>query len=200
MKRIILILSISIIAVSILTSGKNKETQDRVSLMDFYCIINTVIPQSGILTKEIKPFDKNISVSRSEFQQPSSYSFLQSFVDSGYLTKKEADYLYGQIKSSSAKILNKKYLNCKALLSEEQIDRLRDKFGWGDRFYNHLEKRYGISELYFTTDILFNEGYHKAIIEVSCSYGILSGWGELYLLEKKDGKWAIMGKLETWIA
>lgn len=134
MKGIILISSVSIIAVSILTGGKNKETQDGVSLRDFYSIINTVIPQKGVLAKEIKPFDKNISVSRSELQQPSSYSFLQSFVDSGYLTNKEADYLYGQIKSSSAKILNKKLLNCKALLSEAQIDRLRDKFGWGIDF------------------------------------------------------------------
>jgi hypothetical protein len=66
--------------------------------------------------------------------------------------------------------------------------------GWSD-----FHKKYGKqAEILFFSRVGFNSEKTLALLHVSGGTGLMGGGGTLYLLDRKNGKWAVKALIQTW--
>jgi len=78
-------------------------------------------------------------------------------------------------------------------ISREEHDTIF-RAGWGE-----FHKRYGQdAEILWLSRVGFNSDRTLALLHVSGGIDRMAGGGELYLFERKEGKWVIKSHIQTW--
>lgn len=105
--------------------------------------------------------------------------------------------------NSNKQLVNIPSMSCGSIpkpvvyVSKKKLNRVFEKGGWWDEFYEKYPGSSGIIE--FSRPGYSTDG-RQALIYVSRTSGGLAGSGYLVLLELKDRKWVIVGEMQQWIS
>jgi len=204
MSKFTIVITFLVLPLLYSSCSKNEAYDD-----DFYVLLNDILIQYDNSAVVIdKPMNYKI-YNHNDFLNipppPNGYNSVSImdnefkwFIDEKYLNIDDSSAMMTQARDLSKLIFDTSKINMK-LIKKEIIDTVYDKSGKSN-FWEKLNTVINSYNVIFISKPLFNVKATKVYFQIDYFCGGLCGYGMIYLCEKRNNKWQIIYKVESWIS
>lgn len=128
-----------------------------------------------------------ISFHRDMFNTLFSQSILDAF---------DIEFMYQSVDSTQIILIDSSKVNL-IVVSEsisEKFDNSSTRYG----VFNEIERKHGTPGFIVASTPVFNNDFTKVILAINFHHSSVSGFGRIYVLEKRSGEWKVIHEIETW--